>query len=103
MTDDTALVVIGGCGHVGLPLAIVAAHAGQRTVICDVDGRAVDRVLSGEMPFFEEGAEPMLREVLASGRLTATTDPAAVSAAGTIVLVIGTPIDEHLTPRMTVI
>lgn len=87
----------------GLPLAIVAAHAGRKTVICDVDGRAVARVLRGEMPFFEEGAEPLLREVLGSGRLTATTDPSVVSTAKIVVLVIGTPIDEHLTPRMNVI
>lgn len=103
MTRDGKLVVIGGCGHVGLPLAIVAANAGRKTTICDVDSGAVARVLAGEMPFYEEGAEPLLRKVLDSGHLTATSDPSVVSEAALVVLVIGTPIDEHLTPRMAVI
>lgn len=103
MNRDQNLVVIGGCGHVGLPLAIMAAHSGRKTAICDIDERAVSRVRSGEMPFFEERAEPLLRTVLESGMLSATTDPSVVADAGLVVLVIGTPIDEHLTPRMTVI
>jgi len=103
LSRDGKLVVIGGCGHVGLPLSIVAAHTGRRTAICDVDELAISRVLSGEMPFFEQGATPLLREVLDSGLLTATSDPSVVAEAALVVLVIGTPIDEHLTPRMTVI
>jgi len=103
LNRDEKLVVIGGCGHVGLPLAIVAAHSGRKTIICDIDERAVARVLSGEMPFYEDGADPLLRRVLDSGTLSATTDPSVVSEAHFVVLVIGTPIDEHLTPRMTVI
>jgi UDP-N-acetyl-D-mannosaminuronic acid dehydrogenase len=103
LARDETLVVIGGCGHVGLPLAIVAANAGSRTIICDVDERAVARVLAGEMPFYEDGAEPLLKKALGSGHLAATTDPSVVSQASTVVLVIGTPIDEHLTPRVAVI
>jgi UDP-N-acetyl-D-mannosaminuronic acid dehydrogenase len=103
MDKNSELVVIGGCGHVGLPLAIVAAHSGRRTTICDVDANAVARVASGKMPFLEDGAEPLLAEALRSGRLTATTDPSVISRAGFVVIVIGTPIDEHLTPRMKVV
>jgi UDP-N-acetyl-D-mannosaminuronic acid dehydrogenase len=103
LNRDGKLVVIGGCGHVGLPLAIVAAGAGRKTAICDIDSGAVARVLAGDMPFYEDGAEPLLRKVLDSGHLTATTDPSVVSEAAFVVLVIGTPIDEHLTPRTGVI
>lgn len=103
MDRHSELVVIGGCGHVGLPLAIVAAHAGRRTTICDRDANAVSLVMGGKTPFLEDGAEPLLAKGLASGRLTATTDPAVVGRADIVVIVIGTPIDEHLTPRMNVI
>lgn len=97
------LVVIGGCGHVGLPLAIVAAHAGLRTTICDVDAAVVERVRRGEMPFREDGAEPLLRQALETNMLAVTRDPGVVREADTIVIVIGTPIDEHLTPRINVV
>ena len=103
MDRHSELVVIGGCGHVGLPLAIVAAHAGRWTTICDTDANAVSLVMGGKTPFLEDGAEPLLAKGLASGRLTATTDPAVVGRADIVVIVIGTPIDEHLTPRMNVI
>jgi UDP-N-acetyl-D-mannosaminuronic acid dehydrogenase len=103
MHDKGTVAVIGGCGHVGLPLAIVAATHGFETSIVDVNAAAVALVRSGEMPFVEEGADPLLKAALASGRLTATTDAAVVSKADIVVLVIGTPIDEHLTPRPSVI
>jgi UDP-N-acetyl-D-mannosaminuronate dehydrogenase len=50
------VVVIGGCGHVGLPLAIAFADRGARVGIYDVSEAAVATVNSGRMPFAEPGA-----------------------------------------------
>lgn len=97
------VVVIGGGGHVGLPLAIALADRGSKTVVYDVSRRAVDTILSGEMPFAEPGAQPLLRANLDSGMLTASTDPATVATARTVIVVIGTPVDEHLNPDPTAI
>jgi len=58
------LCVIGGAGHVGLPFALICADSGLSTVIYDVDSAKVERIRAGEMPFFEEGADEMLRRVL---------------------------------------
>jgi UDP-N-acetyl-D-mannosaminuronic acid dehydrogenase len=103
MSENANVAVIGGCGHVGLPLAIVAATSGFQTAICDINEAAVSQVRRGEMPFLEHGAPPLLKKALASGRLTASVDPAVVSSANIVVFVIGTPIDEHLSPRQDVI
>jgi UDP-N-acetyl-D-mannosaminuronic acid dehydrogenase len=92
------VVVIGGGGHVGLPLAIAFADRGASVVIYDVSQSAVDRINNGEMPFTEPGAAPMLAKALAAGRLRATTDAASVATARNVVVVIGTPVDEHLNP-----
>jgi UDP-N-acetyl-D-mannosaminuronic acid dehydrogenase len=92
------VVVIGGGGHVGLPLSIVLADRGHRVVVYDVAQAAVDTVNSGRMPFHEPGAEELLTRVLADGMLSATTDPTAVATAETVIVVIGTPVDEHLNP-----
>ncbi|WP_025155547.1 nucleotide sugar dehydrogenase [Leifsonia aquatica] len=92
------VVVIGGGGHVGLPLAIALADRGSRVVVFDIDEKTVATVNGGTLPFTEPGAEPVLKRVLADGRLTATTDPASVATAENVVVVIGTPVDEHLNP-----
>jgi UDP-N-acetyl-D-mannosaminuronic acid dehydrogenase len=97
------VVVIGGGGHVGLPLAIAFADRGARVAIYDVSESAVERVNSARLPFDEPGAAPLLERAVASGRLTASTDPAVVGTAEHVVVVIGTPVDEHLNPNQTAI
>jgi UDP-N-acetyl-D-mannosaminuronic acid dehydrogenase len=92
------LVVIGGCGHVGLPLAVAFADRGADVGIYDVSGDAVASVNAGRMPFAEPGAAPALARSLAAGRLRASTDPAMVATAEHLIVVIGTPVDEHLNP-----
>src|SRR4030081_3305569 len=88
------LVVIGGCGHVGLPLAIAFADRGARVGIYDVSAGAVEMVNAGRMPFSEPGAPPVLERVIADGRLEASADPAIVATAEHVIVVIGTPVDE---------
>src|SRR5690349_6301266 len=56
--------VVGGCGHVGLPLALAFARSGLNVSVYDIDDRAVETVRAGRMPFLESGAEPILREVI---------------------------------------
>jgi UDP-N-acetyl-D-mannosaminuronic acid dehydrogenase len=97
------VVVIGGCGHVGLPLAIALADRGATVGVYDISDAAVDLVNSGRLPFEEPGAADVLAEVVAAGRLVASTDPGIVSSAETVVVVIGTPVDEHLNPDQTAI
>jgi UDP-N-acetyl-D-mannosaminuronic acid dehydrogenase len=100
---DRDVVIIGGCGHVGLPLALAFADRGARVAIYDVSETAVAAVNSGQMPFAEPGAEEVLRRVRAAGLLEASVDPAVVGTAEHVVVVIGTPVDEHLNPDQTAI
>jgi len=97
------VVVIGGCGHVGLPLAIAFADRGAQVGIYDVSEAAVATVNAGRLPFDEPGAAEVLRRVVADGRLTASVDPSIVGSAEHVVVVIGTPVDEHLNPNQTAI
>jgi UDP-N-acetyl-D-mannosaminuronic acid dehydrogenase len=92
------VVVIGGCGHVGLPLAIALADRGGKVGIYDVSHAAVEAVNAGRMHFAEPGAAGALKRAVAEGRLTASTSPAVVATAEHVIVVIGTPVDEHLNP-----
>jgi UDP-N-acetyl-D-mannosaminuronic acid dehydrogenase len=100
MTHDfeNDVVVVGGAGHVGLPLAIALADRGAKVVVYDVSQPAVDLVNSGAMPFSEPGAGPVLAKALAAGQLSASTNAAVVGTARNVIVVIGTPVDEHLNP-----
>ncbi|MGH3187580.1 MAG: nucleotide sugar dehydrogenase [Streptosporangiaceae bacterium] len=100
---DKDVVVIGGCGHVGLPLAIAFADRGATVGIYDVSQAAVDTVNDGRMPFAEAGAGEVLRRVRGLGLLEASADPAIVATARNVVVVIGTPVDEHLNPNQVAI
>ncbi len=92
------VVVVGGCGHVGLPLAIAFADRGAQVTVFDIDPAATALVRSGSMPSQEPGAAPLLERAVADGRLVATSDPAVVGTAEHVVVVVGTPVDEYLNP-----
>lgn len=92
------VVVVGGGGHVGLPLAIALADRGLKVRIYDLSEKTVGLVNQGIVPFLEPGAEPMLKNAIAAGRLHATTDASVVGDAENVIVVIGTPVDEHLNP-----
>jgi UDP-N-acetyl-D-mannosaminuronic acid dehydrogenase len=102
MSSDLDLVVLGGGGHVGLPLSLAFAKAGLRVGIYDTSQATLDRILAGEMPFMENGADELLAELLPTGRLTVSSDAEILSRTLTVVVVIGTPVDEFLGPSMTV-
>jgi UDP-N-acetyl-D-mannosaminuronic acid dehydrogenase len=99
---DLDVVVLGGAGHVGLPFSLVAASSGLRVGIFDINAETLGTIRAGQMPFLEQGAGPLLTEVLSSGRLELSDDAAMIGRTDVLVVVIGTPVDEFLGPSMTV-
>jgi UDP-N-acetyl-D-mannosaminuronic acid dehydrogenase len=91
------VAIIGGCGHVGLPLGLALADRGLDVVLYDLNAASVDTVNRGILPFAERGAAEVLDRVVGN-RLRATTDASAIADAEHVVVVIGTPVDEHLNP-----
>src|ERR1700674_1311917 len=100
--DPLDVVIVGGCGHVGLPLALSLVETGYRVGIDDIDRAKIDQVKSGSVPFLENGAEELLRKVLPSGRLELAADPGMLERTDVVILVTGTPIDEFMTPSVRV-
>jgi UDP-N-acetyl-D-mannosaminuronic acid dehydrogenase len=102
MSVDLDVVVLGGAGHVGLPLSLAFASEGLRVGIYDISQSALDLIAAGQMPFKEEGADALLREILPTGRLELSTNGAILERTMQVIVVIGTPVDEFLGPSMTV-
>ena len=92
------LCVVGGCGHVGLPLAMAFARTGISVVAFDINPVAVDLVNGKTMPFDEPEATAILSQIIDAGLFRASTDPAEVAKADAVIVVVGTPVDEHLNP-----
>ena len=92
------VTIIGGCGRVGLPLGIALASRGLSVTLYDINATAVATVNNGVLPFQEDSATDPLARAVRDGTLVATTDPASVAEAETLVVIVGTPVDEHLNP-----
>ncbi|HEX2322254.1 MAG TPA: nucleotide sugar dehydrogenase [Streptosporangiaceae bacterium] len=82
------VVIVGGCGHAGLPLAVAFAGRGARVISCDSSTAAVDAVNAGRLPFHEPAAELPLQRAVSSGRLVASADPAVIAAGEHVVLIV---------------
>ena len=100
--NDLDLVIVGGCGHVGLPFALTLVDSGFRVGINDIDEIKIAQVAAGHMPFRETGADALLAKTLATGRLELSADPAMLRRTRNVVLVIGTPIDEFMNPSVRI-
>jgi UDP-N-acetyl-D-mannosaminuronic acid dehydrogenase len=98
MTFERDIVIIGGCGHVGLPLGLAFADRGLDVALYDTNAAVVDVVNGGSMPFAEAGAPAMLTRALANGRIHATADATTIERSEHIILVVGTPVDRYLSP-----
>lgn len=100
MANKTNVTIIGGCGHVGLPLGVMLADLpGFQVTQLDVDDKKIAQVNSGEMPFIEEGMDPILKRV-AGRTLLATKDMDCLKESDVVITVIGTPVDRHLNPLL---
>ena len=99
---DLDVVVLGGGGHVGLPLSLALAKAGLRVGIYDTNEETLERIRSGEMPFLENGADELLTEILATGRLELASTGDVICRTRQLIVVVGTPVDEFLAPSMTI-
>jgi UDP-N-acetyl-D-mannosaminuronic acid dehydrogenase len=92
------VVVVGGCGRVGLPFSISLANSGYEVKALDIDAMKVKQVNQGKMPFMETNGNRFLQDALEGKRFSATTDLVSVAEANIVVIVIGTPIDEFQNP-----
>jgi len=95
--------VVGGAGRVGLPLALVLADSGFRTLILDINETALKTIAQGAMPYREEGGQTLLKKVNGTGRLTFSSEANSITRAAVVVLTVGTPIDEFHNPNLSLL
>ena len=98
---DATIGVIG-LGYVGLPLALEFAKAGFRVTGFDLDAEKVKTLAEGGSYIEDVSAEEVAREVQA-GRLSATSDFAALAAQDVINVCVPTPLTKTKDPDVSFI
>ena len=93
------IVIIGGCGHVGIPLGLAFASKNFDVVLLDKNQGHIDMINRGELPFVENGALKLLKDHIGKN-LRASNNCAYIRNADFIFFVVGTPVDEHLSPKV---
>jgi UDP-N-acetyl-D-mannosaminuronic acid dehydrogenase len=100
-TEPLPIAVVGGGGHVGLPLSLALAEQKFPVTVIDQDAGKIEALKRGQFPFLEEGGQELLVRLLESNHtLCFTVDPACIATCQAIVLVVGTPVDEHMNPDL---
>lgn len=99
ITPSYHVSIIGGCGHVGLPLGVAFALKGCDVTLVDINEAGIATVNGGRFPFMEKGGDEALRKVVGKN-LKAEKSSASVSQSDCVIFVTGTPVDEHLNPRI---
>ncbi|GMA94286.1 hypothetical protein GCM10025881_11100 [Pseudolysinimonas kribbensis] len=85
------IISVIGCGYLGAVHAVAMASLGHQVIGVDVDGEKVARLSAGRAPFFEPGLDEFLTQVMATGRLTFSTDMAQIHPAEVHFVAVGTP------------
>lgn len=94
------IAIVGGGGHVGLPLGLAFAIKGGDVTLIDINQATIAKINQGIVPFVEEGAEPILKSCL-NKNLRITADMQKVTEADVVFFVTGTPVDEHHSPKIS--
>jgi UDP-N-acetyl-D-glucosamine dehydrogenase len=97
-----ARIGVIGLGYVGLPLALEFAKAGFRVDGFDLDAEKV-RILSGGGSYIGDVPPEEVKAQVATGRLAAHTDFAALSATDVIHVCVPTPLTKTKDPDVSYI
>lgn len=87
-----------GLGYIGLPTAIIAAKHGIQITGVDINPKVVEMTNAGRLHIIEPGIEEMLKEVVASGMLKASTTPETADA---YFMVVPTPFKGNHEPDVS--
>ncbi len=91
-------ICILGLGYIGLPTAAMFASNGHDIIGVDVNKNVIDALNQGEITIEEPYLDVMVREVVASGKLKASTKP---EQADVYIIAVPTPINEDKTADMS--
>lgn len=89
-----------GLGYVGLPICLAAARAGVEVLGFDIDPEKPAALHRGES-YLHHLPNESIKEVMSSGRFTATADFSRLPEADALLICVPTPLTQHLEPDLS--
>ena len=96
---NKTISIIGGTGHVGLPLGLALAEKKFKVQLIDVNKENIKKVNNGVMPFLEDGAEKILKKNIRNCNLLASSNKKLIMKGKYLIVCIGTPVNKKLNPK----
>ena len=96
----SARCAVVGLGYVGLPLAVAMGRAGFEVVGLDVTPAVVDGV-NGGRSHIKDVPSTVVAELVAEGRLRATTDSGELAACDAVIICVPTPLSKTRDPDVS--
>ena len=103
MTKKPSVIVIGGAGHIGLPLSLCIANENFPISIYDINKENLKKIKEGIFPYKEEGGKNLLNKILKKKIFSISNHISEIKKKDIIIICIGTPIDEYMNPIHSVI
>ena len=92
MSKKLKVAVVGGAGHIGLPLSCFISSKNHDVVIVDNDKSVLEKINNDIMPFFEEGLNDYLK--VAKNNLQLSDNLNAIKGCNLIIVTLGTSSEE---------
>jgi len=100
VSDSFTRVTMVGLGYIGLPTAAVMASRGLQVIGLDVNQKAVDTINAGGVHIVEPDLDIVVRSVVTTGNLRATT---IAESSDAFLIAVPTPFKEEHSPDLTYI
>lgn len=101
MSDRAPDIAVIGFGYIGSVIAAVLADRGFTVVGVDTNEAMVAEVQEGRCSIPEPGLQDLVAKGVESGRLSATTNPAAVKGTRAVLITVGTPLSDDFTADLS--
>jgi UDP-N-acetyl-D-mannosaminuronic acid dehydrogenase len=100
-TPQNTIVGVVGLGYVGLPVACEFARVGFTVIGIDIKTDRVNKINTGISPIEgnEPGLQELLREVVETGKLQASTNYNDLAQANIVTVNVETPVDDDNIPQ----
>ena len=98
MSYSYDISILGGLGHVGLPLGIYFAHKGKKTLLIDKNKNNSKIVEKGLLPFKEDINGINLKKLIKSN-IKVSLNLSDISESKFIIVALGTPVNQKGIPE----
>ena len=100
MINKNFVCIIGGAGHIGVPLGLALSSKGYNVILIDKNKENIKKINHGIMPFIEEGCAKLLKKMISKRKIFATLDLHEVKKCKYIIVCLGTPINKKFEPNL---